>query len=62
MQSEYRTAYLDNKATIFYEYIGYITVASIRSNTRLLIVDGEFFLSLSCQHPGDFVPPNHPYR
>ena len=48
MQSEHRIAYLDNKAT-----------TPIRSNEWLLIVDGEFFLSLNCQHPGNVVPTNH---
>ena len=32
------------------------------NNKWLLIVDGEFFLFLSCQHPGNFVPTDHPNR
>ena len=34
----------------------------IHSNKWLLIVDREFFLSLSCQHTGNFVPTNRPDR
>ena len=34
----------------------------IRFNKWLLIVDEEFFLYLSCQNPGNFVPMNHPDR
>ena len=60
MQSEHRTVYLDNKVAIFYKNIGHITVTPICSNKGLLIVDIEFFLSLRCQHPGNFVPTNHP--
>ena len=57
MQSEHRRVSLDNKATIFYKNIRYITVTLICSNKWLLIVDGAF-LSLSCQHPGNFVTTN----
>ena len=42
MQFEHRTVYMENKATIFYKNIGYITVTPIRSNKGLLIIDGEF--------------------
>ena len=37
----------------FSEYIGHITVSPISSNKWLLIVDREFFLSLSCQYTGN---------
>ena len=60
MLSEHRIVYLDNKATIFYKNIGHITVTPIHSNKSLLIVDGEFFLSLSSENSGSFVPKNHP--
>ena len=30
------------------------------SNKWFLIVHGEFFLFLSCRHPGNFVPTDHP--
>ena len=55
MQSEHRSVCLNNKTTIFYKNIGHNTVIPIHSNISVLIVDGEFFLSLSCQHPGNFV-------
>ena len=61
-QSEHRTVYLDNKVKIFYKDIKHITVTPIRSNKRLLIVDREFFLSLSCQHPGNFLLTNQSDR
>ena len=47
MQSEYRTVYLDNEATILFIYWT-DSVTPRRFNKRLLTVDGEFFLSLSC--------------
>ena len=59
MLSEHRRVYLDNEAVIFYKIIGHITVTPIPSNKWLLMFDGEF-LSLICQHPGNFVPMNHP--
>ena len=58
MHSEHWTVNLDNKVTIFYKNNGYITVTPICSNKWLLIVDREFFLSLSRQHPGNFVSMN----
>ena len=39
----------------------YRMYAVLTSNIKwLLIVDGVFFLFLSCQHPGNFVPTDHP--
>ena len=32
------------------------------NNKWLLLIDGEFFLSMSCKHPGNFVPTNHTDR
>ena len=56
IHSDHWTVYLTDKATLFYKNIGHITVTPIRFNKWLLIVDGEFFLSLSCQHPGNESP------
>ena len=44
------------------KYIGHITFTPINSNKWLLTTDGEFFLSLTCQHPCDFVPVIYPDR
>ena len=56
MQSEHRKLYLDYKSTIFNKIIGHITVTPV-----VTPVAGEFFLSLSCQYPGNFVPTNQPH-